>query len=306
VKQRIKRIAIKLFRIAVVAYVGLALVLALFQTQLIFPGSSTQGRRDAVVDAPRLNAELVTLTTPTGDRVVALFGRADNDDSSTRPTLLYFYGNGMCMADCEGEFFRFRRRGFNVMVAEYVGYGMSSGKPSEAGVFATADACFEHLQKRSDIDRSKIVPVGWSLGAAAAMHIASTRPREQVPCVVTISAFTSMDAMARKLFPYLPTGMVLRHHFRNDVAVTKLDGRPIFLAHGTRDGIIPFAMSEQLAASARAAGSPVTKFDVLDGDHNDVFDVGGAGLLDAITGFVNTRVASNAAKSGAPRTGFAF
>ena len=287
-KQRIKRIAIKLLRIAVVAYVGLALVLAVFQTQLIFPGSSTQGRRDALVDAPRLDAELVTRTTPSGDRVVALFGRAlGRRDASTRPTLLYFYGNGMCMADCEGEFARLRRRGFNVMVAEYVGYGMSSGRPSEAGVYATADACFEHLQTRTDIDKSKIVPVGWSLGAAAAMHIASTRPREQVPCVVTISAFTSMDAMARKHFPYLPTGMVLRHHFRNDVAVTRLHGRPIFFAHGTRDAIIPFAMSEQLAASARAAGSPVTKYDVLDGDHNDVFDVGGTGLLDAITQFLD-------------------
>jgi fermentation-respiration switch protein FrsA (DUF1100 family) len=287
----LRRAGIKLARIAVVAYIGLALVLAAFQTQLIFPGASSQGHRDAVIDAPRLNAELVTLTTPTGDRVAALFGRAlDNRgvvraDADGRPTLLYFYGNGMCMADCEGEFVRFRRRGFNVMVAEFVGYGMSGGRPSEQGVYATADACFDHLLTRGDIDKSKLVPVGWSLGAAAAFHIASTRPRERVPCVVTISAFTSMDAMARKLFPYLPTGMVLRHHFRNDLAVTKLKGRPLFLAHGTHDRIIPFAMSEQLATTARAGGSQVTKYDVAGGDHNDVFDVGGTELLDAVTSF---------------------
>ena len=180
----------------------------------------------------------------------------------------------------------FRRLGFNVMVGEFIGYGMSGGKPSEAGVYATADACYEHLLARSDIDKRRIVPFGWSLGAAAALHLGSTRPREDVPCVVTVSAFTSVDSMARKLFPYLPTTMVLRHHFHNDRAIARLNGRPLLIAHGTRDQIIPFAMSEQLAATARAAGSDVTKYDVHDGDHNDVFDVGGAGLLEAISTFV--------------------
>src|SRR5687768_14349074 len=99
----LKRWAIKLARIIVVSYVGLALVLALLQTQLIFPGAASQGTRDAVVDPARLNAELVTLTTPTGEKVVATFGGAldaagrPHPDARSRPTLLYFYGNGMCM-----------------------------------------------------------------------------------------------------------------------------------------------------------------------------------------------------------------
>ena len=98
--------------------------------------------------------------------------------------------------------------------------------------------------------------------------------------------FTSVDAMARKLFPFLPTSMVLRHHFPNETRVRTLD-RPVFLAHGTRDGINPFDMSQKLADAATAGGSKVVKYDVIDGDHNDVFDVGGTGLLDAITRFVN-------------------
>jgi hypothetical protein len=31
----------------------------------------------------------------------------------------------------------------------------------------------------------------------------------------------------------------------------------------------------------------VSKYDVEEGDHNDVYDVGATGLLDAITSFVN-------------------
>ena len=66
-----------------------------------------------------------------------------------------------------------------------------------------------------------------------------------------------------------------------------LHPRPVFLGHGTRDGIIPFEMSQKLADAAAAGGCKVVKYDVDGGDHNDVFDVGGTGLLDAITQFVN-------------------
>jgi fermentation-respiration switch protein FrsA (DUF1100 family) len=170
------------------------------------------------------------------------------------------------------------------MVPDYLGYGMSGGKPSEPGVYATADACFDHLKQRGDVDPRRIVPVGWSLGGGAAFHLAATR--DEIPCVVTVSAFTSMDEMARKMFPYLPTSMILQHHFDNESKVQKIR-RPVFLAHGTRDGIIPFAMSKTLAAAAAASGSTVVKYDVEDGDHNDVFDMGGTGLLDAISDFVN-------------------
>jgi fermentation-respiration switch protein FrsA (DUF1100 family) len=194
---------------------------------------------------------------------------------------------------------QFRRRGFNVMVPDYLGYGMSGGKPGEAGVYATADACFEHLKQRGqrgEIDAGKIVPTGWSLGGGAAFHLASTR--KEVPCVVTVSAFTSVDAMARKLFPYLPTGMVLKHHFHNEQKVRALaPPRPIFLGHGTRDGIIPFDMSQKLAAAAAAGGCTVVKYDVQGGDHNDVFDVGGTGLLDAITQFVDAHAANPAERA---------
>ena len=303
----LKRWAWRIGRIIVIAYVGLAVLLALLQTQLIFPGAATQGSPDSAVDPAQLDAELVTMTTPGGEKVVALFGRAldasgqPHPDAKSRPTLIYFYGNAMCIAAAVegGEFQEFRRRGFNVMVPDYLGYGLSSGRPSEAGVYATADACFDHLKQRGDaggVDANKIVPLGLSLGGGAAFYLASTR--NEVPCVATIAAFTSVDAMARKLFPYLPTGMLLKHHFDNESKLKKF-GKPVFLAHGTRDGIIPFAMSQKLADAATAGGAKVIKYDVQGGDHNDIYDIGGTALLDAITQFVNEHGANPAGRAQA-------
>ncbi len=278
-------------RIAALVYVGLCIVLAVFQTAIIFPGAATQGRADCVVRRFQ-GSELVELKTTDGEKVVALFGPAmtatgtAHPDAKNRPTLLYFYGNGMCMADCEGEFLKFRQRGFNVMVPDFLGYGMSGGKPSESGVYATADACFDHLLSRDDIDRKKIVPTGWSLGASAAIHLASAR---KVPALVAISAFTSMSDMARWHYPLVPAKLFLHHHFENEQKIRSVRC-PVFIAHGTRDGIIPFAMSNRLA---EAAAGKVTKYDVTDGDHNDIYDVGGTGLLDAIERFVNENAAGD-------------
>ena len=284
-RSRARRILRISLRIVLGVYFGLAILLAAFQTYLIFPGAATQGRADSIV-RPFAGSEIVELRAKSGDKVVAMFGPAmgrdqkPRADANTRPTILYFYGNGMCMADCEGEFLKFRHRGFNVMVPDFVGYGMSGGKPSEQGVYATADAAFEHLLSRGDIDKDKIVPMGWSLGAAAAIHVASTR---KVPCLVTVSAFTSMGDMGQHMFPFMPTRLLLRHHFENEQKIRDIRV-PIFMAHGTNDDIIPFAMHGRLIA---AAGGPVTKYVVEGGKHNDVFDVGGEPMMDAIAAFVD-------------------
>jgi pimeloyl-ACP methyl ester carboxylesterase len=258
------------------------LVFSFFQTQLIFPGAATQGTRDAIVH-PTRGAEIVHLHAKTGEDVAALFGPAltpdgqPRPDARHRPTILFFYGNGMCMADCEGEFSKLRRRGFNMMVAEFIGYGMSGGKPSEAGVYATADACFEHLLTRTDIDTGKIVPFGWSLGGAAAVHVASTR---RVPALVVASAFTSLKDMARRLFPILPTSLVLQHHFENEGKLRDIK-IPLLIVHGRHDRIVPFEMSEKLRAAA-----PQAQVVPIDSDHNDLFDSGGVGLVDVIQQFI--------------------
>ena len=156
---------------------------------------------------PRADAELVTLSTANGDRVVALFGPAltregePHPEASRRPTLLYFYGNGMCLNDTLEQFDHFRRLGANVLIPDYVGYGMSGGQPGESGCLATADAAYDHLQSRRDVDPRAIVAVGWSLGGAVAIDLASRRP---VAGLAAFSTFTSMVEMARRNFPFLP------------------------------------------------------------------------------------------------------
>ncbi len=159
-RRRILRMGLRLVRSVALIYLLVALVFSLFQTKLIFQGAATQGAPDSVV-APPPNSELVHLHTAEKIPIAALFCHAELADGSpdpaaaSKPTLLYFYGNAMCLNDALGECKQFRRLGANVLAVEYAGYGMSGGTASERNCYATAEAAYQHLLTRGDIDRAK-------------------------------------------------------------------------------------------------------------------------------------------------------
>src|SRR5687767_2957357 len=281
-KRRVWRVA----RVLLVSYLGTVLVLSLLQTTMIFPGAATQGQKHAVV-RPMPGSELLSLRTKGGETVAALFGPALTPDGKqhqqarSRPTILFFYGNGMCMADALGIFLELRRQGANVIVCDYVGFGMSSGKPSEQGCYDTADAVYAHAVGRADVDPKKIVPMGWSLGAATAIDLASRQP---VAGLATFSAFTSMSDMARRVLPIFPSSLLLKHRFENERKLANLSC-PIFIAHGVRDSIIPSAMSQRLAMIAGLRC--VDRMFIEEADHNAFFEVGGPELSSRIKAFLD-------------------
>src|SRR5271168_4529659 len=85
-------------------YLVVVLVFALLQTKLIFIGASTQGKAESVV-TPTGGAELVRMRSAKGTEIVGLFGKAlDEGEAGKRPTVIWFYGNAMCMNDALEEF----------------------------------------------------------------------------------------------------------------------------------------------------------------------------------------------------------
>ena len=272
-------------RLAVVAYVAVLGFLYLAQSWLLFPGRISQGREWARVDHAPDGAELVRLTTAAGDPVVALFGRAldrrgaPREDAATRPTIVFFYGNGDCLAHNLDLFRAFRRLGANVLIPDYVGYGMSGGSPGERECAATADAALDYLLSRPDVDPSRVVAAGWSLGSGVAVDLASRRP---VAGLALFCAFTSVVDMARLTYPFIPVSWLLEHRFESEAKLAKIEC-PVLIGHGRVDTVIPFSMSERLAAAARG---PVTFVPVDRADHNSFFAAGDPEVFEALGRFL--------------------
>ncbi|WP_165224374.1 alpha/beta hydrolase [Aquisphaera insulae] len=284
-RSRIRRLVIRGLRLLGLVILGMYAVLFQFQERLIFPGSDTQGKPEARVDA-RPGTELLTLKSKSGERVVALFGPAllpggrPDPGAAARPALVFFYGNAMCLAYSDGEFERFRRLGLNVVIPDYLGFGMSGGKPSESGCRQAADAALDALNARGFPD-SRIVVGGWSLGGAVAIDATARRP---LAGVFAFSTFTSMRDMARTIIPRpLPVpGLLLRHKFDS---LKKMPGLecPVLLGHGRLDPLAPFWMHEALA---KAAARPVDTLVIEGAGHNDFFEGGGPRINAAVSKFL--------------------
>jgi uncharacterized protein len=212
------------------------------------------------------------LTTTTGIPIAAVFGSAREPN---RPTILFFYGNAGSVAWSEGEFDHFRKLDCNVLIPDLSGFGASGGKPSESNFYATADAAWDYLQSRPEIDKNKIIVVGWSLGGGIAIDLAS---RKTVAGLATFNAFTTLPAMARKVLPYIPTGLFLKYKFDNLSKIPQIHC-PMFICNGKMDTLVPPEMSDQLAA---AAGGPVTRLVIPTADHNTIFTAEPAVLWDAM------------------------
>jgi uncharacterized protein len=281
------RVKFRLARISTLAALiclGFLTVLYFLQGRMIFPGAGTQGQQEARVRS-RGDTELLDLTTSGGERVAALFGPALTADrqpdprANLRPSMIYFYGNAMCLNYATDEFDRFRRLGLNVLIPDYVGYGMSGGTPSERGCQATADAAYDYLVSRRRVDPQQIITAGWSLGGAVAIDLAS---RRTVGGLIAFSTFTSTSDMARTILPIKLPGWFFAHRFDSLHKIPKI-ACPILLGHGRRDTLVPFAMFERLAAAAR---SPTTTLVIDAAGHNDFYDEGGRRIDDAIAAFV--------------------
>ena len=187
----------------------------------------------------------------------------------------------MCLNYAMDDFDRFRRLGLNVLIPDYVGYGMSGGSPSERGCQATADAVYDYLVSKRGVPPSRIVAGG--LVARRRRGHRPGRTASRSPASIVLSAFTSGVDMGRRMTPFLPVSLLLRHRFDSLRKISRIQC-PILIGHGRRDRIVPFEMGQRLAAAAKG---PVTTLWIDEADHNDIYHVGGNEIDKAVVKFID-------------------
>lgn len=130
---------------------------------------------------------------------------------------------------------QFKEMGYNVMVFNYEGFGLSEGSPSEQGVYRSVEAAYEYLIQEKMVDPEQIIGWGYSLGSGAVSHLAAKHHTD----VVIDRGFSSMDQVASYLAPkFLKTLakmlFVLSARFDNISKLMQSKGR-ILVAQGIYD-----------------------------------------------------------------------
>src|SRR5205823_7572077 len=140
----------------------------------------------------------------------------------------------------------------------------------------------------ADIRPARTVLFGHSLGTAIAADLAALRAPATPDVLVLQCPFTSAREMAaRMMVPPIPWlwRRISRVHYDTRTIVARLEC-PVWVAHGTRDVVVPLRMGRQVFAAARHPGALL----VVEGaGHNDVADVGGEGYWKWLTAAVADR-----------------
>jgi fermentation-respiration switch protein FrsA (DUF1100 family) len=268
---------VHLARIAGLALAAVFAVLALvflFQRRLIY---LPLGRQVPPASAVLAGASDVRFRTSDGLELHAWFVPARAPDPVA--AVLVLHGNAGHRADRAPLAAALAARGFSVLLADYRGYGGNPGRPSEEGLAADARAAREYLLARPDVDPSRLIYFGESLGAAVALELAIEHPPA---ALVLRSPFASLTEVARMHYPLLPVDLLLRDRFPSIDRAGRLRC-PLLVVAGQLDEIVP---AEQSRALYDAAGPALKRYVLIEAAaHNDPSLLDGAVLLQELVSF---------------------
>jgi uncharacterized protein len=219
--------------------------------------------------------ELVWLETTRGERI----GLILHPPADKRRWVVFFYGIGMTVAGTAVVRRWLGNAGYGVACVEYAGFGISSGSPSEYGCYRSADAAIAYLQRRESLTLDQIALIGWSLGSAVAIDLAT---RCDVAAQVLLSPMTSLPACAMDLARLgrlaLPAGP-----FDALSRAGNIDC-PTLIIGGSKDALTRPWMATEMAGAMRAHARLVSLAGV---GHNDML-WSGERLWTAVTDFLNS------------------
>ena len=236
-----------LLAIAACAYAGLCLVFLVFQRSFIYmPTPETPAHASAVVlEVP--GAQLRISARPhDGPKALVDFGGNAEDVAYTLPELATAFPDRA------------------IYLVHYRGYSGSTGRPAEAALRRDARAVFRMAHDR----HADVMVVGRSLGSSLAIQLAAEEP---VSRLVLIAPFESILAIAKRVAPFLPMGLLLRDAYESWRYAPRVNCPTLILA-ASHDELVPMGDTQKLLAAFRPG---VATLRVIDGaDHNSLSDAG--------------------------------
>ncbi|KAL7189206.1 hypothetical protein ACSBR1_038962 [Camellia fascicularis] len=297
-------VSVLLYGVGGIVVAGMALLVA-FQERLVYvpvlPGLTKS--YPVTPSRLRLTYEDVWLRSSDGVRLHAWFIKLFPDCRG--PTILFFQENAGNIAHrLEMVRIMLQKLQCNVFMLSYRGYGASDGYPSQHGITKDAQSALDHLAQRTDIDTSRIVVFGRSLGGAVGAVLTKNNP-EKVAGLILENTFTSILDMAGVLLPFLKWFIgssssngpkVLNSLVRSPWSTIDVIGQikqPILFLSGLQDEMVPPPHMQMLYAKAAAHNSRCIFVDFPNGMHMDTWLSGGDRYWRTVQLFLEQNVPEN-------------
>lgn len=219
--------------------------------------------------------------TSQGKKIYGYFIRSNGTNPSF--TILYNHGNKDHLQfywDRAGYLFK---TGCNVFIYDYQGYGMSEGTPSEEGLYSDARVAYQFIRSRSDVDSTKIIFYGFSLGCAAATELAANvfTPK----ALILEAPFANMNTLVQSgTLLEMPSGYVMKGTYDNAEKIRRVH-TPLLLMHGEGDTFLD--IDKNGAVVYANANDPKHFIRVPGANHSEIPDkMGVQNYIDTVKNFI--------------------
>ncbi|KAK4337953.1 hypothetical protein RND71_042440 [Anisodus tanguticus] len=279
-------VSLLLYGVGGIVVAGMALLVA-FQEKLVYVPVLPGLTKSYPITPARLRLlyEDVWLRSSDGVRLHAWFIKLFPECRG--PTIIFFQENAGNIAHrLEMVRIMLQRLQCNVFMLSYRGYGASDGYPSQHGITKDAQAALDHLVQRTDIDTSRIIVFGRSLGGAVGSVLTKNNP-DKVAGLILENTFTSILDMAGVLLPFLKwviggsgskgfklLNFVVRSPW-NTIDVIGEIRQPILFLSGLQDEMVPPFHMQMLYAKAAARNRQCLFVEFPNGMHMDTWLAGG-------------------------------
>jgi uncharacterized protein len=178
---------------------------------------------------------------------------------------LFLHGNAGNISNRTPRIQEIVAAGSSVLMLDYRGYGKSSGRPSEQGLYRDSEAGFIYLLRKG-YRAQQIILHGESLGTAVVIDQASRRP---CAALILEAPFTSASDVAGSVAPFIGPLLVRSYNSLPKIRWIRV---PKLFMQGDRDEVIPPRLGQELFAATQGSKT----FWIIPGaGHNDILETAG-------------------------------
>lgn len=206
------------------------------------PLSLKSGDKDLSYD---YTIESVVFKSKSGNNLNGWFLKPKNAEPTM--TLLHLHGSSKNIYFHHEAIAPLLKEGFQIFTFDYSGFGLSEGKATRKNVLTDGLSALDYLKTRREINGTKLVVYGQSLGGHLAAAVGARREND-IDALVIEGAFSSHTDIANASIPILGK-ILVRERYPAKKEIRKYH-KPLLVIHSVEDRRIPFYMGERIFKNA--------------------------------------------------------
>jgi len=248
----------KLLKIIVVVYCSAGIVLYYLQEKLLFHPVPLPPGYQFKFNIPFKEVN-IPLNRTDNLNIVQFFPQ----DSMSKGVVLYFHGNRDNVNRYAKYATNFTKHGYEIWIADYPGYGKTTGKLTEENLYLQAREVYKLAS--SKFGKDSIIVYGKSLGSGIASYLASKKSCRRL---ILETPYYSIPDLLGTYAPFYPVNSMSHFKLPTGEYLQELN-IPVTIFHGNADWVIPYRCSAKLKQFLK----PGDEFITIDkGSHNDLND----------------------------------